>query len=226
MSATLTTDDLYERLGIHREATTDEVKRAYRGLVRVYPPERAPEEFKRIREAYETLSDARSRQEYDTAPSPALQRLMHAAAQAMSDQDYDEAERNLKQILVQDPTLDYVRNMLGMCFVYQGKADEAVAQFERLLSAAEPSPAWLGNAGHAYRAAGRYYEAEHAFRRAAGAHHRVDAGPDDGRRDAGRKVAVTDQSNPRAGRADVGDQLFVPRSIEDDDDQVFDVAAQ
>ena len=115
MSATLTSDDLYERLGVPREAAGDDIKRAYRTLVRMYPPERAPEEFKRIRMAYETFSDPRSRQEYDTAPDPALQRLMHAAAQAMDVQDYAEAERNLKLILVQDPTIDYVRNMLGVC---------------------------------------------------------------------------------------------------------------
>lgn len=166
MNATLTSDDLYERLGVAREASGDEVKRAYRALVRVYPPERAPEEFKRIREAYETLSDARSRQEYDTAPDPGLQRLMHHAAQAMSDGDYPAAELHLKQILVQDPTIDYVRNMLGLCFLYQGKTQAAVAHYERLLAAPEPAAAWLGNAGHAYRAARRFQEAQKVFQRA------------------------------------------------------------
>lgn len=166
MSATLTSDDLYERLGVSREAAGDDIKRAYRALVRMYPPERAPEEFKRIRMAYETLSDPRSRQEYDTAPDPALQRLMHAAAQAMDVQDYVEAERNLKLILVQDPTIDYVRNMLGLCFVYQGKAQEAIAQYERLLAGPDPAPAWLGNAGHAYRLANRFTDAVQVFHRA------------------------------------------------------------
>jgi len=166
MSVTLASDDLYERLGVAREASGDEVKRAYRSLVRVYPPERAPEEFKRIRMAYETLSDPRSRQEYDTAPDPGLQRLMHAAAQAMNVQDWTEAERNLKQILVQDPSIDYVRNMLGLCFVYQGKAVEAVQQYERLLAAPDPAPAWLGNAGHAYRMLHRFADARTVLQRA------------------------------------------------------------
>ena len=166
MSVTLASDDLYERLGVPRQATGDEVKRAYRALVRVYPPERAPEEFKRIRMAYETLSDPRSRQEYDTAPDPGLQRLMHAAAQAMSVQDYPEAERNLKQILMQDPSIDYVRNMLGLCFVYQGKAVEAIAQYERLLAGPEPAAAWWGNVGHAYRMVHRFNDARDAFGRA------------------------------------------------------------
>ena len=44
---------------------------------------------------------------------------------------------------------------------------------------------------------------QHAFRRAAGAHHRVDAGADHRRGDAGRQVAVADQPDAGAGRADV-----------------------
>src|SRR4051812_22437154 len=67
---------------------------------------------------------------------------------------------------------------------------------------------------------------EHAFRRAAGAHHRVYARADDRGRDTGRQVTVADQSDPRAGRADIGDQLLVPRTIEHDDDEVLDVAAE
>ena len=67
---------------------------------------------------------------------------------------------------------------------------------------------------------------QHAFRRAAGAHHRVDAGADDRRGDAGRQVAVADQPDARAGRADVRDQLLVPRPIEHDDDEILDAAAR
>ena len=67
---------------------------------------------------------------------------------------------------------------------------------------------------------------QHAFGRAAGAHHRVDAGADDGGGDAGRQVAVADQPDARAGRADVGDQLLVARPVEHDDDEVLDLAAE
>src|SRR5262249_40417800 len=54
---------------------------------------------------------------------------------------------------------------------------------------------------------------EHPFGRAAGAHHRVHAGADDRRRDAGREVAVANQADAGAGLADVVDQLLVPRPI-------------
>src|SRR4051794_14575438 len=53
---------------------------------------------------------------------------------------------------------------------------------------------------------------QHAFRRAAGAHHRVDSRADHSRRDAGRKIAVADQTDAGAGGANVVDQLLVPRS--------------
>ena len=67
---------------------------------------------------------------------------------------------------------------------------------------------------------------QHAFGRAARAHHGVDARPDHRRRDAGREIAVADQADARAGRADVRDQLLVARPVEHDDDEIVDVAAE
>jgi curved DNA-binding protein CbpA len=49
------TDDPYAVLGLDQRATSDDVRRAYFRLVRQNPPEAHPEEFKRIRAAYETL---------------------------------------------------------------------------------------------------------------------------------------------------------------------------
>ena len=56
----------YEVLGVEKTADERTVKKAYFALVRQYPPETHPEEFKKIREAYEVLSDAESRKEYDS----------------------------------------------------------------------------------------------------------------------------------------------------------------
>ena len=44
--------------------------------------------------------------------------------------------------------------------------------------------------------------------------------------DARREVAVGDQPDARAGAADVLDQLLVARAIEDDDDEVLDLAVE
>ena len=48
-------DDPFAVLGVERDATAEDVRRAYFRLVRQNSPEAHPEEFKRIRAAYETL---------------------------------------------------------------------------------------------------------------------------------------------------------------------------
>jgi DnaJ family protein A protein 2 len=59
--------DLYQRLGLKRGASSDEIKKAYRSLAREHHPDKGgdPEVFKGIQEANEVLSDERRRQVYD-----------------------------------------------------------------------------------------------------------------------------------------------------------------
>ena len=64
--------DHYEVLGVSRQATQEEIKRAYRQLARRYHPDAnqddpsAEERFKEITVSYEVLSDPQKRQNYDT----------------------------------------------------------------------------------------------------------------------------------------------------------------
>jgi len=55
--------DHYVTLGVDPEATGAEIRRAYLEKVRQHAPERDPEGFKRIREAYEHLRSPRKRAE-------------------------------------------------------------------------------------------------------------------------------------------------------------------
>ena len=68
--------DHYETLGVQRNASSDEIKKAYRQLARelhpdVNPSEQAQEKFKSVTHAYEVLGDEQSRRNYDSGGSEA-----------------------------------------------------------------------------------------------------------------------------------------------------------
>jgi len=67
--------DYYKILGVNRNSSADEIKKAYRKLALKYHPDKSggdPEsekKFKEIAEAYETLSNPKKKSEYDN-PNP------------------------------------------------------------------------------------------------------------------------------------------------------------
>ncbi len=61
-------EDYYKLLGVEKSASAEEIKRAFRKKAHEHHPDKGgnAETFKKVNEAYQTLSDPQKRQQYDT----------------------------------------------------------------------------------------------------------------------------------------------------------------
>ena len=130
--STLSEKNLYELLGIRKEATKEEIKASYFSLVKKFHPdsnpdfkkdirEKAEEIFTRITSAYETLSDGQKRREYDSQ---------------------DEVEKVKSQVkLIYDAELAYKD---GESFLKQRRYREAEEKFKEAVSLNPAEAAYVG----------------------------------------------------------------------------------
>jgi molecular chaperone DnaJ len=83
--------DYYQILGVSRDASQEEIKRAYRRLAMKYHPDKNPgdkeaeERFKEISEAYQVLSDPEKRRIYDQQGSRGLEDIGFTAFTDLND---------------------------------------------------------------------------------------------------------------------------------------------
>lgn len=87
--------DYYEILGISKDATDQDIKKAYRKLAQKYHPDKhkgdkeSEKKFKEANEAYEVLSDKQKRSNYDSFGKAGAQGFGGAGGQGFSDAGFD-----------------------------------------------------------------------------------------------------------------------------------------
>jgi len=137
--------DYYSVLQVSKEAAASEIKKAYFGLVRKYPPDRYPEKFMQIREAYEILIDGNTRRQYDAMEAmPDIVKLYYyEAKKALEEGDSERAVSLLERVVEVYPDISLVNSLLGDAYLENGNSGKALQVFEEL-TAKEP-----GNAGFA-----------------------------------------------------------------------------
>jgi len=108
--------DYYSILGVNVNASTEDIKRAFRRLALQHHPDHNPEnikeaeeKFKEINEAYETLSDEEARWRFDS-----LTRLSGYSSRTMAEED------NFNGGMGSDSVLEMLRRLDGLGFVVKG----------------------------------------------------------------------------------------------------------
>jgi len=162
----------YHRLGLERGAEERAIKKAYFGLVRQFPPETHPEEFKQIRAAYETLSDPVARARYDAVDpdyreyGEDVAEAMQAAIQDVKAGKEPEAQARFAHLLQGHPDVVPARELLGLSYLRTGTFDKAKAQFEALIASRPQDFHHHLRAGYAHRGLDHTAPARQCFAKA------------------------------------------------------------
>lgn len=135
------TENPYQVLGVERTADERAIKKAYFALIRKHPPDSQPEEFKRVRQAYETLSDPVARRRYDAMDRDYLEygddaaTALREAEEATKSGNDEEAQRKLRLLLGRSPDLHVARENLANSLVKTDALADALVELESLCKA-------------------------------------------------------------------------------------------
>lgn len=165
----MATHNFYEVLGIDRNADERAIKKAYFALVRKYPPETHPEEFKRVREAYEVLANPQSRADYDAVNQydqygAEVSARLKAGTEAMDCADWARAQTEFIAVLEQQPQLHFARDLLGMAYLNAHRPVDAAREFDRLIKEQPANAVYHLHKGYAHYAQNQYEQAIDCYR--------------------------------------------------------------
>ncbi|AEB75297.1 hypothetical protein ADU80_03580 [Clostridium botulinum] len=155
-------DNLYDILQIDDKIRDIEIKKAYIKMLRKYPPEKCPEEFKKIREAYEILIDPVLKAEYNAFINHKdnINEYRKKGNNALDKKQYRRAILYYKKILLIEPKLTFAKNKLGLVFFYDKQYEEAIIQFRELIQLNPHNSIFYNNLAYVYKEQRKYDLAE------------------------------------------------------------------
>lgn len=162
----------YATLGVERSADVRAIKKAYFALVRQFPPESHPEEFKRVRAAYEVLSDPEARDRYDEQEKgyreyeDDVAAALAAAEEAASSGDEEAAQSALRAAIEAHPDVLMLRERLVSSLARAKEHEAALAEIDLILERSPDTARYHFLRSLALRALDRMDDAEAALRRA------------------------------------------------------------
>ncbi|ALC89233.1 hypothetical protein AM500_05125 [Bacillus sp. FJAT-18017] len=160
--------DYYTILQVNAESSLEEIRSAYISLIKQYSNQTHPEQFQKIRKAYQILGNPVSRQEYDTMEfyGDKIRKLEEESECFMEEEDYHQAIQSYKRILMIDPSIHRIRNRLALALSYNGEHQKAISQFNKLINQHPEQVVYLKNFAYALDFAGETLEAISRFKEA------------------------------------------------------------
>ncbi|QKY70056.1 DnaJ domain-containing protein [Lentibacillus sp. CBA3610] len=126
----------YKLLGTTAKISQRRIKEKYIKAVKAHPPETDPEQFEKIREAYETLKDPVKRKQYDISRKYGgkIEKMLDKASQLHNQANYKKAGQVYQDVLHVDP--DNFSGQTGLMFASIGldNLDTAYEMLEKLLA--------------------------------------------------------------------------------------------
>jgi tetratricopeptide (TPR) repeat protein len=162
----------YKVLGVERSADERAVKKAYVALVRKFSPEKHPEEFKKIRAAYELLLDATARARFDEGEKgyaeygEELSRRLEDFDKATADGNLELAREILLPLAEKFPDVTVVKEKLGFLHLNAGEHERAIDVFTALVAKEPENARHLLHSAFALARLDRHPQVEKALREA------------------------------------------------------------
>jgi uncharacterized protein YchJ len=125
----------YDLLELDKEASNREIKKAYFKQVRKNPPDQAPEKFKKIRAAYEILSDPVAKEEYDNRIllPEWLKNALNLAEECRENGNTSKAIAIYEEILSKYKSVKFIEVELGETYIENNNTQKAIDLFKNLL---------------------------------------------------------------------------------------------
>lgn len=132
-------ESYYKILGTTANISQRRIKEKYISSVKKHPPETDPEQFEKVREAYETLKDPSKRKQYDQIRKYGgkLEKMLQKAGRFVEQRQMEKAEEIYKEVLENNP--DHLPALTGMMLtstVLEG-FDSGYQWFEKVLASPE-----------------------------------------------------------------------------------------
>lgn len=158
----------YEVLGLKPGADEKEVKQAYFRLVRQFPPEKDPDRFQQIRQAYEHLKDGTDKKILRlTVPDiPLAKRMYEQITNAYKRNDYRKAIDTAEEAIGYYGEYDGFLFYLAISQLENGNSGKAAQNFEKLLQKSPDNVFFAQRLAQAYSERGFSRKAYVAFAKA------------------------------------------------------------